>query len=197
MKNHRKILLLFLGLSIVALLFLMVQIYAKYLTAASGDTSMAVAKWNISVNNLSIKNNSDISSAIIPVFPGNDNIAKDVIAPTAEGYFDLNLDFSDADVSFKYEITTSVSENSSVKDLVTTGYSVDDGKKITFTDFNSSIEDTISLADNIEKRKIRIYVLWNDDETTQTMTNVEDTASTKSEIPALFNVKLSFTQIAE
>jgi len=197
MKNHRKILLIFLGLSIVALLFLMVQIYAKYLTAASGDTSMAVAKWNISVNNLSIKNNSDISSAIIPVFPGNDNIAKDVIAPTAEGYFDLNLDFSDADVSFKYEITTSVSENSSVKDLVTTGYSVDDGKKITFTDFNSSIEDTISLADNIEKRKIRIYVLWNDDETTQTMTNVEDTASTKSEIPALFNVKLSFTQIAE
>jgi len=197
MKNKRKILLLFLGLSIVALLFLMVQIYAKYLTAASGDTSMAVAKWNISVNNLSIKNNSDISSAIIPVFPGNDNIAKDVIAPTAEGYFDLNLDFSDADVSFKYEITTSVSENSSVKDLVTTGYSVDDGKKITFTDFNSSIEDTISLADNIEKRKIRIYVLWNDDETTQTMTNVEDTASTKSEIPALFNVKLSFTQIAE
>lgn len=69
------------------------------------------------------------------------------------------------------------------------------GKKITFSNFNTPIEETISLTDNIEKRKIRIYVLWNDDENSQIMSNLEDTSSTNSNIPALFNVKVSFTQI--
>ena len=54
---------------------------------------MAIAKWNILVNNLSIKTNTDISNSIVPVFTGNEHIAKDIIAPTAEGYFDINFDF--------------------------------------------------------------------------------------------------------
>lgn len=120
MKNRKKLLLLLLSIMLCLLIFCIIQIYAKYLTSASGNTSMTIANWNILVNNLSIKNNTDISNSIVPVFPGNDNIAKDIIAPTAEGYFDLNFDFSSVDVSFKYEITTSVDENSSVKDLVAT-----------------------------------------------------------------------------
>lgn len=195
MKNSKKVIFLIIGILVALAIICIVQIYAKYLSSASGDTIMAIAKWNILVNKLSIKNNTDISNSIVPVFSGNDNIAKDIIAPTAEGYFDLEFDFKDADVSFEYEITTSVDENSTVKDLVTTGYSVDDGEKIEFDNFNESIKEKIELDSGIETRKIRIYILWNDDEQSQTMTNADDTVATTTDKPAIMKVNISFKQI--
>ena len=204
MKNSKKFLLLLIGILICILIFSIVQIYAKYLTSATGKTDITIAKWNISVNNKSIKNNSDISSVIIPVFTGNEHISPDIIAPTAEGYFDLNFDFSDVDVSFKYEITVKSDDNSSVKDIVATGYSVadgeqpiDDNSKITFDEFNKPITNIVLLNDDLTKRTIRVYIVWNDDETTSNMTNEEDTQSTKQDTPALLYTNISFTQIAE
>lgn len=197
MNNHKKFLLLLIGICICFLLFYIVQIYAKYLTSAEGSTTLTIAKWNISVNDLSIKNNADISNSIVPVFPGTDHIASNIIAPTVEGYFDLNLDFSNADVSFQYEITASADENSSVKDLVATGYSIDDGEKITFENYNDPITEIIELSSNIETRKIRVYIMWNDDAETQSMTNDDDTLSTSSENPPLLHVNVSFTQITD
>lgn len=197
MKNNKKILLLIIGLCICFLLFYIVQIYAKYLTSTEGSTQFTIANWNIKVNDLSIKTDTDISSTIVPVFPGNDHIASGIIAPTAEGYFDLTFDFSDADVSFEYEITTTPDENSSVQDLVTTGYSIDDGEKISFETYNTPIKEIIELTSDIETRKVRIYIMWNDSEDTQTMTNSDDTTSTTSENSPLLNVNISFTQITE
>lgn len=197
MKNSKKFLILLIGVFICLLLFSVVRIYAKYLTSTSGQTGITIAKWNISVNNKSIKNNSDISADIVPIFTGNEHMSPDIIAPTAEGYFDLNFDFSDVDVSFNYEINVSSDPTSSVSDLVATGYSIDDGEIISFDNFNQAISDDILLNSNISQRKIRVYILWNDDETTSNMTNEDDTLSTKQDNPALLNVNISFTQIAE
>lgn len=197
MNNRKKFLLLLIGICICMLLFLIVQIYAKYLTSAEGSTELTIANWNIVVNDLSIKNNTDISNSIVPVFPGNEHIASNIIAPTAEGYFDLNFDFSNADVSFQYEITASADENSSVKDLVTTGYSIDDGEKINFENYDDPITEIIELSSNIETRKIRVYIAWDDSEDSQTMTNSDDTISTTVENPPLLHVNISFTQITD
>lgn len=197
MKNRKKFMLLIIGIFILLLLFSVVQIYAKYLTSSTGKTNLKIAKWNISVNKKSIKNNSDISSSIIPVFEGNDNISAEIIAPTATGYFDLDFDFSDADVTFKYEINVSADAESSVQDLVSTGYSIDDGEIINFNNFNETISDTILLNSNTKRRKIRVYILWNDDEETSSMTNEADTLSAKEDKPALLDVNISFTQVAE
>ena len=197
MKNKKKFMLLLIGIFICLLLFSIIQIYAKYLTSSTGKTNLTIAKWNIIVNKKSIKNNSDISSEIVPVFEGNDNISAGIIAPTATGYFDLDFDFKDADVSFKYEINVSAAENSSVKDLVVTGYSVDDGETISFETFDQPISDTILLNSDIKQRKIRVYILLNDDAETETMSNEDDTASAISDTPALLSVNISFTQVAE
>ena len=196
MKNFKKLLILLAIICLAIAIISFLSIYAKYTTSANSQTDVPIARWNILVNNISIKDNPDISQTLQPIFPGNENIASNIIAPTAEGYFDLNFDFSAADVSFEYEITTSVNENSSVKDLVTTGYSVDDGEKITFDEVNSPIKDTISLTDNIKTQKIRIYVKWNDDENA-TMDNAADTASTTSGNLTSLNVNISFTQLTE
>lgn len=195
MKNQKKLLILFIAILICILVFFVIQIYAKYLTTANGDAEMKIANWNILVNNLSIKNHTDISSSIVPVFPGNENISSGIIAPTAEGYFDLNFDFSGADVSFNYEINTSISEDSPVKDLVATGYSIDDGEKHNFKDFNETISENIMLDSNIKKRKVRIYIMWNDDESTSSMSNEADTTATNSTTPAIFHIDISFKQL--
>ena len=195
MKNRKKFLLLTIGICICFLLFYMIQIYAKYLSTASGNTKLTIANWNIIVNNLSIKNNTNISNSIVPVFPGTDHIASNIIAPTAEGYFDLNFDFSNTDVSFEYTIEISPDKNSSVQDLVTTGYSINDGEKIVFENYNQTISEIIELSNNIKTRKIRVYIMWDDNENSQTMTNEDDTISTNSESSPLLNVNISFTQI--
>ena len=183
---------------LVLLTFLISQVYAKYITSVTGNASIAISRWNIKVNDLSVKNNDDISAKITPVFPGNDNIAANIIAPTAEGYFDLVFDFSDVDVSFKYDINVTADDTSAVSDLVTTGYSIDGGTRVNFADFNTPISDTIHLADNINSRTIRVYVMWNDDPDTATMNNIDDTASTlKSDSSAVLKVSVALTQVAQ
>ena len=64
MKNQKKILILFIAILICILVFFVIQIYAKYLTTANGDAEMKIANWNILVNDLSIKNHTDISSSV-------------------------------------------------------------------------------------------------------------------------------------
>ena len=200
-KLNKKFTILIIGLILLTILLGFALIYAKYISSAYGNTKMAIARWDIKVNNLSVKDNTNISNTLKPIFPGNSNIAANIIAPTAEGYFDLNFDFSGADVSFKYEITPSVDSSSSVKDLVATGYSIADnggefGNRVNLENYNDKISDTILLNSPVKKRTIRIYILWNDDETSQEMSDDEDTNSTKSEKDPLFHVNIIFTQVA-
>lgn len=193
MKKYKKsILFLAIFFAFITIL-LIIQTYAKYISSANGETAISIAKWNIKVNNKSIKTETNISSTIAPIFPGNENIASNILAPTAEGYFDLNFDFSDADVSFKYTITSSISENSPVKDFVIVGYSIDNGERINFDDNNIITED-ILLSSNIKNRTIRIFLKWIDDESAS-MSNEEDTIATNSSTPAICNVNINFTQI--
>lgn len=197
MKNHKKFLLLLIGLCICVLLFFIVQIYAKYLTSTEGNTALTIANWNILVNNKSIMTDKDISNSIVPVFPGTEHIASGIIAPTAEGFFDLNLDFSNVDVSFQYDISVSADENSSVQDLVAIGYALDGGEKIIFENYNDPISEIIELSSDIKTQNVRVYIMWNDDASSQTMTNSDDTISTSAENQPLLHVNVSFTQITD
>ena len=175
---------------------LMQDTYAKYVSSASANAELTIARWNVLVNSQDILNNSNFSSTITPTFAGTTHIRSGIIAPTAEGYFDLNMNFADADVSFSYEINTGVSATSPVQDLVATGYSVDGGQRINFASYNTPITGTILLNSGITTRSIRIYVLWDDDASTQTMSNAEDANSTSSVTPVTFNVTISGIVIA-
>lgn len=192
-KLNKKLLYLLAFIFAVIALICLIQVYAKYMKTASGTTSVNIAAWNILVNEQSIKENSDISNVLEPVFPGNDNIAANVIAPTAEGYIDLNFDFSSVDVSFSYTISVSPNSESSVSDLVLTGYSIDGGTTVSSS---GDITGTILQTDDIDSRSIRIYIMW-DDSDSASMDNSEDTATTYSTSgPALLDVSIQFTQLA-
>ena len=175
------------------------QTYSKYLSTAEGQSSADIAKWHILVNNTHITSGTDLSNTIEPVFPGNDHINEGIIAPTAEGYFDLYLEFEEVDVSFKYNISLGINEESAVTDLIITGYSFDEGDNIiSFTDGDTSITETITLSSTLEDRSIRVYIEWDDNPLTETMDNESDTiATTDEDYFALVDVIVDFTQITE
>lgn len=173
--------------------------YSKYITGTSGSASVRVARWNLTVNDQDIVSNSDFSSVIEPEFPGTTHIASDVIAPTAEGYFDIEIDGTGTDVSFSYTITTSDNSDSVVRDLVVSGYSIDGGARQTTAISNGhlSITDSILYNDVDKDVTITIYFLWNDDANDgATMNNSNDTAASGiTNGRALLDVNVSFIQI--
>lgn len=192
----KKIIITLTFLSLILCLFFTYESYAKYISSTSEEANMQIARWRILVNNKDIRNESTTNAIITPIFEGNDNIASNIIAPTSTGYFDLIIDASQADVSFKYKIILSVNENSSVKDLIATSYQINTGEKISLTKDNQVIEGTIIHADNINTLTIRVYIIWDDSENA-TMDNTADTEVTKdSNNTAKFNVNLTFTQLA-
>lgn len=176
-------------------LFFIEDTYAKYITSTNESASMNIARWRILVNNKDIRENSTTNVVITPIFNGNDNINSGIIAPNSEGYFDLIIDATEADVSFKYKIEISVNQNSPVKDLITTKYIIDNGNEIPLERDNATIENTVLHKDNTKPINIRVYIKW-DDSNEATMDNDADTEATKQvDNPAKMDVKLSFTQL--
>lgn len=190
----KKKLILLVVLSIILCLFFVQESLAKYITTADETANISIARWKILVNDEDIRDENAVNTVINPVFLGNDNIAENIIAPTSEGYFDLIIDAREADVSFKYKISMSVNQNSSVKDLVATKYVVNGGEPITMDINNQTIENTVLYGNNNSTINIRVYIVWNDGDGSL-MDNSADTLATTSGNSAMMNVSLNFTQV--
>lgn len=198
-RTRKKLLFFISCLFLILSLSVIKNTYAKYITSAAGDANIEIARWKILVNNQDVEENKELTNVITPVFEGNDNIASNVIAPTAEGYFDILIDASNTDVSLRYEITTSDNSESAVTDLEISGYAIDDGERqeIVSEDGQIKIENEILYNAEDKDIKLRVYLKWNDDDTAgAVMDNAADTTATKTEgNMAKVNVNLKFIQI--
>ena len=183
-------------LAMLSLLFLTNSIqesYAKYISSASAISNFSIAQWTFIVNNQDVLNNGDFSSTIVPVIDSNSNIKNGVIAPTSTGYFDVTIDFSNVDVSFREEISLSNLVSSSVSDLIITGYKVNDGSLNSISSGDSIIVNH-NLNESNKIEKYRFYVEWLDG-TGETMNNETDTEAAASGV-AKVKVNLNFIQVA-
>lgn len=186
-----------LALAICALILCITQIqqtYAKYLDTKEGDTDFTIAKWKILVNQQDITEASTMSSLITPVYIENEHIKEGVIAPGREGYFDLVIDSSNTEVSFRYDISVTSSENSSVNDLIITGYSLNDSEIIPVSDQLNNLSNVIYYTDTNKENKIRIYFKWRDG-TGENMNNEADTNASIQGVNAKLKASITFTQI--
>lgn len=193
MIKIKKFRLLIAFISLLMCLTFIQDTYAKYVNNVNGEANLTIARWKILVNNEDITTGSLAQEVITPVFSGTDYIKSDVIAPTSTGYFDIIIDAKDTDVSFNYTITVNTSSESSVTDLVTTGYSINDGEVINFENYNENITGTIDY-NTIDITTIRVYVMWNDSVSNDMDNNADTIAATDEESKALLNVSLSFIQ---
>jgi len=194
MSIKRKIRLFIALISLLYCVSLIQTTYAKYVTSADATTSMAIARWNILINNQDLKNNSNFSNKVQPVFTNNSNIADNVVAPTASGYFDIVINGNNTDVSFNYTITITNPSSAPVKDLKLQKYTIDNGNEISFDENINYISNTINYNDANKTHTIRVYLSWIDD-SNQTMSNTQDTAATSSTSTAM-DVSINLIQKA-
>ena len=102
MKKKCKI--LFIIASLALTLSLMSNTYSRYVANTTGNLDMLFANWQILVNENDILDETSSSIQITPVILENEHISQNKVAPSTQGYFDINIDPTNVDVSFSYQI---------------------------------------------------------------------------------------------
>lgn len=206
MLKKAKVLTALVSLSIC--LCLMSSTYSRYVADTTGNIEALFAKWQILVSNTDITNNTSSTITFEPVIEENDYIASNVVAPTSKGYFDIDVDPSNVDVSFKYTISMEI-ENENIPDLMITKYSIIpdsyvEGDPLEFINLNDeSIANTLTFDKDVELFKfkpftIRVYFEWYEGED-ELMDNEADSligklAATENSTFKI-NANISFEQI--
>ena len=199
----KKIQVSLLFLSLAVCLCMMSNTYSRYVVDTTGNVNVSLAKWQILVNDNDITANANSNLLITPVIEKNENIAEYLVAPTSKGYFDIDIDPSNVELSFNYSITLGV-DSEDVPDLIIAKYAIitedmneEDIASITLDD--SVITDTL-LFDNSEENfefkpfTIRVYFEWYDG-VDKIMTNEEQVeVATKNSVFNI-NANISFGQV--
>lgn len=206
MSRKFKVLLVIISLSLT--LSLMSNTYSRYVADTTSDIELQFANWQILVNENDITNNSASSINIVPILEENNNIATNSIAPTSKGYFDIEIDPSNVEVSFDYQINFELL-NDNMPDLLISKYAILDsnyveGDSLTTIPITDNQINNLLTYDNstenfrFEPFKVRIYFEWyegqnenmNDEADTQ-IGNEAATNDTKLQI----KTTIAFSQI--
>lgn len=208
MLKKVRYILVFISLAIS--LCLMSSTYSRYVAGTTGNIDVLFAKWQILVNNTDVTSNSSSTITFAPVIEENQYVAANVIAPSSKGYFDININPTNVDVSFKYSINLGI-QNETAPDIKITGYSIvpdtyveGDPLEI-FTLTENNITNTLNFDKNIESFQfkaftIRAYFEWYEG-VNELMNDTADTAvgnlaATENTTIAM-NASISFEQIFE
>lgn len=194
--QKRSYKLLLACISLIFLLNMIQETYAKYISSADASSNLTIAKWVFTVNEQDVLANNDFSNTIVPTFETNEHIKDGVIAPTSVGYFEITIDSSDVGVAFDEVITLTKNDTNTVSDLIFTGYKKNNGELIEIADQNTfSINTTHLLDEEVTTNTYRFYIKWNDDELTQNMNNASDTQASVDGVASV-NINLQFIQKA-
>lgn len=179
MGRKLKILLALVSFSLT--LGLMSNTYSRYIVDTSGDVEVKFTKWQILVNDVDITNKTSSSINLTPVMEDNENVAPNTIAPSSKGYFDIDIDPSNAELSFDYSVSLEVL-NDNMPDLMITKYALlnndyqegDDVKAISLLD--NTIKGTLNynVDEKMKPFTMRIYFEWYEGEN-ESMGDSEDT----------------------
>lgn len=148
-------------LFVISLVFSVLAIrdtYAKYQELVDTDYQVDIRKWLISVNGKDIQDESVlITDAIKPTLIENEHMKSDVIVPGREGYFEVDLDYTQVDVPFTYSFEVEQLNTEKLLDLNFFGYAVlDESSGFEIDSMTESInyvgleEGTTSETVNIE-----------------------------------------------
>lgn len=198
MAKKFKIIIFFISLSLS--LCIMSNTYSRYIANTTGNVKLLFAKWQIRVNSTDITNSLNSSINISPVITENENVAKDKIAPSSKGYFDITIDTTNVDVSYNYSIVLNLN-NIDIPDLVITKYyEIDEegnesNKKILTGNKITGDEKDFEYSKN---KTFRFEFEWLENTSEETMNDIKDTeignkAATEND-QIQFNATISFEQ---
>ena len=162
----KKFKVLFVIASLAITLSLMSNTYSRYVASSQGNVELEFAKWQLLVNNTDITTNTSSNISFEPTIEANANVAANKVAPASTGYFDIEIDPTNADVSFKYKINLSI-DNENIPDLRITKYAIvpeeyseGDALQENYLN-NNTIENTLHYGSKeFKKFTIRVYFQW-------------------------------------
>ncbi len=210
MHWFRKIRFILAFISLSICLGLMSTTYSRYVADTTGSIDVLFAKWQFLVNNVDITSDSESSITFVPVIEENEHIAPNVVAPSSKGYFDIEINPTNVDVSFKYTINLEI-ENEDIPDLMITKYAF-----IPEAYIEGDPLDVITLEDNVitdnlifdkndeefqfETFTIRIFFEWFEGEG-ELMDDEDDTEigllAATEDLTFTMSANISFEQIVE
>lgn len=117
LKKFRILLVL---ASLIITLCIMSDTYSRYIANSDGNVQAEFARWQLLVNNTDITSSTVSELSFEPVVEKNNNVAENKVAPSSKGFFDIEIDPKNVDVSFKYTINLEMNDN--VNDLMITKY---------------------------------------------------------------------------
>ena len=194
--KNRKFRLLLACISLLLLIDMIQDSYAKYVSSAEGESTFTIASWTFLVNQQDIVSNNDFSTTILPVIDANSNIKAGTIAPTSTGYFEITIDSSNVEVAFDEQISLSTSASNTVDDIIFTGYKLNNSASI--IEFQNTTNPTITVNHNLNEQQTvntyRFYIEWQDG-TNETMDNADDVDASTNGLASV-TVNLHFIQRA-
>ncbi len=208
MKKRISLVLLLVSCSLC--LSFMSSTYSRYVAGTTGNIDILFAKWQILVDDLDIATQNNSSISFTPVIEANENVRANTVAPTSKGYFDIEIDPSNVDVSFRYQIDLSI-DNEDAPDLMITRYAILDsdyqvGDTISYTTLSTNTITDELLFDNsvnnfsFEPFTVRICFEWFEG-LGEEMDDADDTeiglAAADDDVTFNITADISFEQIIE
>ena len=198
-KTKLKVLIVFAVLAFT--LSIVSNTYSRYVAAAEESIDLALANWQILLNDEDITTSSSSVGSINPVILENENVANNKLAPSSVGYFDIDIDASSVELSFNYNIK--INKNEVLDDLLITKYKlIEEGSNPEETDYinvvNNEINGTFDYSDeNTNKSfKVRVFFEWfdgNDEESN----DESDTEIISNNNSLTLDATIKFTQKIE
>ena len=203
MKKKKRIVLILALVAFIAFIGGSIYSYAKYFTKSDNSLGSSIKQWDIIVNNEAIRNKTTLTNKITASFPNTNGHTKvNTIAPGVEGSLNITIDYTHVDVSFRYDL--SIANNETLPDIKLSDVEVTGGtaENLAITTDNEGVTHvtaTIHYNPNAAStvQTITAKVEWDDDPTTNTMTNKDDTEVGISADDVDFDVQMSFVQIAD
>ena len=206
MKRRISFMLLLITCSLC--LSFMSSTYSRYVAGTTGNIDMLFAKWQILVDDLDIANQNNSEITFTPVIEANENVRANTVAPTSKGYFDIEINPSNVDVSFSYEISLDI-DNEDIPDLMITKYAIldsdyEDGDIISYTTLNTNTITNDMLFDNtvqdfsFKPFTVRICFEWLEG-ANETMDNADDSIigleAAEDDVTFTITANIAFEQI--
>ena len=165
-RRRLKVLLIFSAVAILLItIFQIISTYSLLQSRLSGTVQQSIGKWNIELNKQDITNGI-VRQIIIDDFSfvEDTNVKEGKIAPGISGMIDLTIDPKDTDVSILYSITLGDIGNLPISiEAIEIIEGTGDLVKIDENTY-SGIMSLSSINNNVAKVKVRITVLWENDE---------------------------------
>ena len=208
MKKRISFMLLLMSCSLC--LCFMSSTYSRYVAGTTGNIDILFAKWQILINTQDITDGNNSTISITPTIEPDENIKENTIAPTSKGYFDIDIDPTNVDVSFRYTVDLEI-DNEEIPDLMITKYTIlpddyEEGDTIEYTTLQGNTITDELIYDNetqdfsFDPFTIRIYFEWYEDED-ELMDDEDDTeigiSAANDELSFTINADISFEQIIE